>query len=60
MEEMKDMIDQFTRAIASMMARNEENVNIRNTYTHIPTLMDNNPLLGFITNIQRAQVEVSQ
>lgn len=59
-EETKDMIDQLTCAIASIMAKNEENVNRGNNYTQIPTLMDNNPLLGFVTNIQRVEVEVAQ
>lgn len=51
MEEMKDKIDQLTRVITNMMAREAKANKRKATSMSIPPPVDGNPLQGFTSDI---------
>lgn len=58
-EGMKDKIDQLTRAITNMMAREVEADKRKSASTYNPPLVDGNPLQGFISDIQRGETNIT-
>lgn len=57
MEEMKDKMDQLTRAITNMMARKAEADKRRVAYVSTPSPVDSNPLHGFTSDTQGGEAK---
>lgn len=56
----KDKIDQLTRAIINMMARDSEANSRKNSSTSVPPPVNGNPLCGFISDIQGTEADTTQ
>lgn len=57
MEEMKDKMDQLTRAITNMLAREDETDKRKATSTPMPLPGDGNPLQGFTFDTQGGEAK---